>query len=91
MIKMIVKHELAITDREHWMADFERKKAIREAYGISQDIDPTIYLDGSGEIVVIHEVKAVTIKDAIKVLDHIKANATSRERANAKGEPQFSE
>jgi hypothetical protein len=62
------------------MADFERKKAIREAYGISQDIDPTVCLDGSGEIVVIPEVKAVTIKDAIRVLDHVKANTVSRKK-----------
>ncbi len=91
MIKMIVKHELAIADREHWMEEFERKKSIREAYGISCDVDPAVCFNGSREVVVIHYVKALTIKDAIMVLDHIRTNATSRKKANAKGEPQFSE
>jgi hypothetical protein len=91
MTKMIVKHELAISERECWMADFERKKSVREACGISQNIDPAIYFDESGELVVIHEVRALTIKDAIRVLDHIRNNAASREKANAKGGPLFSE
>ncbi len=91
MTKMIIKHELAISERECWMADFERKKSVREAYGISQDIDPAVYFDESGELVVIHDVRALTIKDAIRILDHIRNNATSREKAKCKGGPQFSE
>ncbi len=91
MIKMMVRHELAIVDREHWMAEFERKKSIREAYGISREVNPAVYFNGSGEVVVIHDVKALTIKDAIRVMDHIRANVTSRKKAKAKGEPQFSE
>ena len=27
MIKMIVKHEVAVEEREHWMTEFENKKA----------------------------------------------------------------
>lgn len=90
MVKMIVKHEVADKDKEQWMADFENKKAIRETHGISQGIDPIIYNDDPGEIVVVHQVKD-TLKDAIKAMDHIKANAASRRNAKAKGEPAFSE
>ncbi len=90
MIKMIVRHELAITDRANWMEVFEQKRAIRETCGISQRNEPTVYINSTGEIVVIHEIEVVTIKDAIKVLDHIKANSESRKNANAIGKPCFS-
>jgi len=91
MIKMIVKHEVAVEEREYWMNEFKNKKVIREACGISQDINPIVYPNGREEIIVIHEVKAPTIQDAIKVLNHIKANSTSRRIARAKGDPLFSE
>ena len=90
MVKIIVKHEVTGNDKEYWMADFERKKAIREAYGISQGIDPVVYNDGTGEIVVVHQIKD-TIRDALKAMDHIRANAASRKKAGAKGKPVFSE
>jgi hypothetical protein len=91
MIKMIVKHEVAVGEREHWMTEFENKKPIREACGISQGINPTVYPNGSGEIVVIHEVKAPTIQDAIGILDHINVNTASRRMAKATGKPLFLE
>jgi hypothetical protein len=91
VVKMIVRHELAICDREHWMIDFERKKAIREVCGISQGVDPIVHYEGSREITVVHEVKATTIRDAVKVMDHIEANKVSRKKAHAIGTPQFSE
>ncbi len=91
MIKMVVRHEVAASDKNRWIADFEQKKAIREACGISLGCNPIIYNYESGELIVVHEVRATTIRDAIKVLDHIKANAASREKAYAKGEPRFSE
>jgi hypothetical protein len=88
MVKMIVKHEVAVVDREHWMIEFENKKAIREIYGISQGIDLIIHNDGPGEIVVVHRIKD-TIRDVRKAMDHIEANAASRKKAKAKGNPRF--
>jgi hypothetical protein len=88
MVKMIVKHEVAVEDREHWMIEFENKKAIRETYGISQGIDPIVYNDGPGEIVVVHRIKD-TIRDVRKATDHVKANAASRKKAKARGNPRF--
>ncbi len=90
MVKMIVKHKVEGNDKEHWIADFESKKAIREIYGISQGIDPIVYNDGLDEIVVVHQIKD-TVRDALKAMDHIKANAASREKAKAKGKPVFLE
>jgi hypothetical protein len=90
MIKMMVKHGIAVDDRDHWMIEFNNKKTIREVYGISQGINPIVYHNGSEEIVVVHEIKATTIDDAIKILDHIKLNEDSRRKAKAKGEPLFS-
>ena len=90
MAKMIVRHEVAGSDRELWMADFERKKAMREIYGISQGINPVVYDDGPGEIVVVHHIND-TIRDALKAMNHIQANMASRKKAKAKGSPAFSE
>jgi hypothetical protein len=90
MIKMIVKHEVAVDDKDHWLTEFDNKKTIREVYGISQGINPIVYPNGSGEIIVVHEIKATTIRDAIKILDHIRLNMDSRRKAKAKGEPLFS-
>lgn len=88
MVKMIVKHEVAVEDREHWMTEFENKKAIREAYGISQGIDPIVYNDGPGEIVVVHQI-GDTVRDVRKAMDHIEANSASRRKAKAKGNLRF--
>jgi hypothetical protein len=88
MVEMIVKHEVAVEDREHWMIEFENKKTIRETYGISQGIDPIVYNDGPGEIVVVHRIND-TVRDVRKATDHVKANATSRKKAKARGNPRF--
>jgi hypothetical protein len=90
MVKIIVKHEVADSDKEHWIAEFERKKVIRETYGISQGTEPAMYTDELGEIVVVHQIRD-TVRDALKAMDHIQTNATSRKRAGAKGKPVFSE
>ncbi len=85
MVKMTIRHQVVDDDKEQWLAEFDRKKSMREAFW-----DSIVYTDGPNEIVVVHQVKD-TIMDALNAIDHFQVNKISRERAESERMPSFSE